>query len=355
MAKKIRAVVSVFLALSIVLGVRTFDNAYTVKTGDTLGKIAAENGTSVERLLEINKLENPNLIFPGDEIALSERERLSKEQIEALESVFDAEYYAEQNPDVVAVCGKEGVFEHFLAYGIWETRQPNADFNVNAYFSAYEDLREAFGELDGKDRILALYSHYEDYGKEEGRETTTIERALSENIEVLNADDRVTIVAAPKTESAPVSSNPPINAVLNEMLSGLHNMVDRYKTLAFTVMDPEDQNADVGTPELFYNWFIGSFDAAMIELEEYDIFWLEYTEIKRDAIFAVRETEEYLTNITPIKSALNDYMEKQDYTNANACRGVWEEEISRIKGSTVCPSLAYEILYRSDYDSFPPP
>ena len=44
---------------------------YTVKSGDTLSEIAAANGTTVDDLVRINGISNPNLIYAGQEIKLS--------------------------------------------------------------------------------------------------------------------------------------------------------------------------------------------------------------------------------------------------------------------------------------------
>lgn len=41
---------------------------YTVETGDTLSKIAQRYGTTVQELVNINNISNPNLIFPGQQI-----------------------------------------------------------------------------------------------------------------------------------------------------------------------------------------------------------------------------------------------------------------------------------------------
>lgn len=49
------------------------DGLYTVQTGDTLSHLAKTYGTSVERLMELNKdvIEMPNWIFAGERIHLS--------------------------------------------------------------------------------------------------------------------------------------------------------------------------------------------------------------------------------------------------------------------------------------------
>jgi LysM repeat protein len=38
---------------------------YTVEVGDTLQEISARAGTSVEEMVRINEIEDPDLIFPG--------------------------------------------------------------------------------------------------------------------------------------------------------------------------------------------------------------------------------------------------------------------------------------------------
>lgn len=43
---------------------------YTVKNGDTLSHIAQKYGTTVKKLVELNNIKNPNLIYPGQEIKL---------------------------------------------------------------------------------------------------------------------------------------------------------------------------------------------------------------------------------------------------------------------------------------------
>lgn len=38
---------------------------YTVKTGDTLSEIGARFGVSYQEIAQLNSIENPDLIFPG--------------------------------------------------------------------------------------------------------------------------------------------------------------------------------------------------------------------------------------------------------------------------------------------------
>ncbi len=45
---------------------------YTVKSGDTLSHIASAYGVTVAHLVEINNIQNPNLIYPGQKIRITE-------------------------------------------------------------------------------------------------------------------------------------------------------------------------------------------------------------------------------------------------------------------------------------------
>ena len=50
---------------ALVLVVAIFSLDYTVEPGDTLGRIARDQGVSVSAIIEANNISNPNLIFPG--------------------------------------------------------------------------------------------------------------------------------------------------------------------------------------------------------------------------------------------------------------------------------------------------
>ncbi len=43
---------------------------YTVQAGDTLSEIASQYGTTVQELVDINNLANPNLIYPGETLRI---------------------------------------------------------------------------------------------------------------------------------------------------------------------------------------------------------------------------------------------------------------------------------------------
>ena len=84
-------------------------------------------------------------------------------------SVFDANYYLSNNPDVAkATAGNsELALDHFISYGMSEGRRGSASFDVQSYFNEYPDLRAAFG-FD----LVKYYEHYVTAGKAEGRHGT---------------------------------------------------------------------------------------------------------------------------------------------------------------------------------------
>lgn len=90
-------------------------------------------------------------------------------------AVFNADYYAAHNPDVVAAYGSEpaSLLSHFIAKGMSEGRQGCESFNVFSYYNQYPDLRNAFGK-----NWTALYNHFMTAGVFEGRNGTGYEGTM---------------------------------------------------------------------------------------------------------------------------------------------------------------------------------
>ncbi len=85
----------------------------------------------------------------------------------SVSDLFDAEYYAEQNPDVKAALGndKQALLNHYLQYGIKEGRNFSKAFDINLYRRLYSDLAQAFG-----DNWEMYVTHYITYGINESRD-----------------------------------------------------------------------------------------------------------------------------------------------------------------------------------------
>lgn len=84
-------------------------------------------------------------------------------------SVFDMNYYYNNNPDVAAYCGydEHALLAHFVEYGMNEGRQAKESFNVAAYKKRYEDLSQTLGN-----DLKAYYIHFIKFGASEGRNAT---------------------------------------------------------------------------------------------------------------------------------------------------------------------------------------
>lgn len=87
-----------------------------------------------------------------------------------LKDIFDADYYAEQYPDLKAAFGNDeaALYKHFLTYGIKEGRVMNPVIDIVKYREQYADLQTAFG--DDWDSYI---KHYFEFGVNENRDNGT--------------------------------------------------------------------------------------------------------------------------------------------------------------------------------------
>lgn len=81
-------------------------------------------------------------------------------------TVFDANYYAQRYPDVVAAVGNSqaALLKHYMECGINEGRNCSATFNATVYKNRYSDLAAAYGN-----NMIKYVIHYATHGKSEGR------------------------------------------------------------------------------------------------------------------------------------------------------------------------------------------
>lgn len=129
-----------------------------------------------------------------------------KQQLNAqvIAQVFDATYYAEKNPDVVAVVGTDAtmLMNHYMNNGIYEGRDASATFNVDAYASANADVAAvAAGNYE------VLFEHYVGSGINENR-ISTIDAATKAGVTVTSIANPDVIIAKPtKTAGYTPSAN----------------------------------------------------------------------------------------------------------------------------------------------------
>ncbi len=105
------------------------------------------------------------LAFPARAQA-AERVQIRESDYDSFRAVFNAEYYYNTYPDLQEAIGYdvEGLFRHFLTYGIFEGRSGDGEFCLRTYMKKYKDLQGAFGA-----DYAAYCRHYIEYGRAEGR------------------------------------------------------------------------------------------------------------------------------------------------------------------------------------------
>jgi len=129
-----------------------------------------------------------------------------KQQLNAqvIAQVFDAKYYAEKNPDVVAVVGTDAavLMNHYMNNGVYEGRDASATFNVDAYASANTDVAAvAAGNYE------VLFEHYVGSGINENR-ISTIDAATKAGVTVTSVANPDVVIAKPtKTAGYTPSAN----------------------------------------------------------------------------------------------------------------------------------------------------
>ena len=95
--------------------------------------------------------------------------------------LFNPKYYLDKYPDLKAAYGNNytAAYMHFVIYGINEGRQGSPTFHVEVYKKNYADLRNAFG-ISSSDNWEYL-RHWAQYGRNEGRNAVSCSSSVPSN------------------------------------------------------------------------------------------------------------------------------------------------------------------------------
>lgn len=92
---------------------------YTVQRGNTLSQIANTYGVTVAHIVELNHIQNPNLIYPGQKLRITESSNTN------LNSVIQNNYYTVQRGDTLSnIAQRYGVSVQYLV-NLNGIRNPN--------------------------------------------------------------------------------------------------------------------------------------------------------------------------------------------------------------------------------------
>ena len=107
--------------------------------------------------------------------------KLSEQDVFILSQLFDAQFFAQKYPDVANQLNgnEEDLFTYFCKFGIYEGKQPCAQFDVAAYAVSNSDLAAAYAT-----DVISYYRHYFRYGRTEDR-VCTVEKMKEKGINTL--------------------------------------------------------------------------------------------------------------------------------------------------------------------------
>ncbi len=170
--------------------------------------------------------------FAMSEPAQNQCRPLTADEVSVISRIFDAKWYAKDNPDVVKIYGEseEALLNHFVSFGIWEQRQPAVDFNVDVYATRNPDLQREFG-----DDIIGYYLHYAYFPAErQSRTIPTLADAYYHDTDVYSVYDFVKGQTGPKKGAVPVSTrNYHPDLILKEDNPGPQTEAEYYASLSF--------------------------------------------------------------------------------------------------------------------------
>ena len=172
---------------------------------------------------------------------------VSEEDIELLRTLFDAEWYLKENPELADFFGNdtEALFKHFYKCGLFEGRTCSSLFDPAAYASAYGDLEAMYGN-----NILKYYEHYIKSTPEEKelRPLTTVAACAQAGVTVhsmVSSDVQITPIAYMIAERLGTNDYGAVQSAINTAVasaktSGGSGSAERSEAGETVVVTPDD-------------------------------------------------------------------------------------------------------------------
>lgn len=140
-----RTIAGVVATVSILLTAAVHADTYTVKAGDTLSAIAQTHQTSVESLVALNNLQNPNLIYVNQVLELGDKQAASTASEE--QSAVTVSYTSTVSGDEAAakewIAQKESGGSYTAQNGIYYGRYQLTNTYLNGDYSPENQERVA--------------------------------------------------------------------------------------------------------------------------------------------------------------------------------------------------------------------
>ena len=142
---------------------------YTIKSGDTLSKIASNYGTNIKQLCIWNNIKNPNLIYPGQKIIVKKKNSYEQNNEE---NNYENVYYTIKSGDTLSeiasnygtnikqLCSWNNIQNPNLIYPGQKIIVQKSHINTNYSFNQENNYENVYYTIKSGDTLSKIASNY---------------------------------------------------------------------------------------------------------------------------------------------------------------------------------------------------